>query len=74
MLFEEIRAIIAEQLGKNADTITETTRLSDDLNADSLDLFQIIVEIEDKYSIKIEKFEGLATVGDAVKYVESLLK
>lgn len=73
MIFEEVRAIIAEQLGKDESDIALETRFQEDLDADSLDLFQIINDIEDKYDIRIEDTEGLISVGDAVKHVEALL-
>ncbi len=71
MLFEEIRTIIAEQLGKEESEITMETRFKEDLDADSLDLFQIVNDIEDKYDIQIEDAETIVTVGDAVKFVEN---
>lgn len=70
MVFEKIRDIIAEQLDKEASEITPETNFKDDLEADSLDLFQIINDIEDEFDVKIENVEGIATVGDAVKFVE----
>ena len=71
MVFEKVRDIIADQLGKNADEITAETNFKDDLQADSLDLFQIINDIEDAFDVKIEDAEGIETVGDAVKLIES---
>jgi acyl carrier protein len=70
MAFEKIREIICEQLGKEPDEITLETRFKDDLDADSLDLFQIINDIEDEFDIKIEDAEDITTVADAVKFVE----
>lgn len=70
MSFEKIREIICEQLGKEPDEITLETRFKDDLDADSLDLFQIINDIEDEFDIKIEDAEDITTVADAVKFVE----
>ncbi|MDR2903770.1 MAG: acyl carrier protein [Clostridiales bacterium] len=70
MVFEKIRDIIAEQLDKEASEITLETSFKDDLEADSLDLFQIINDIEDAFDVKIENVEGISTVGDAVKFVE----
>ena len=70
MLFEEIREVICEQLGIEKEEVTlETTY--DDLGADSLDLFQIVIELEEKYEIQIEEVEKLKTIKDAVDYVES---
>ncbi|MDT2756835.1 acyl carrier protein [Enterococcus asini] len=71
MIFEKIQGIVAEELGKEAEEITLTTNIQEDLDADSLDLFQIINEIEDEFDVKIETEEGIKTVGDLVKYVEA---
>lgn len=71
MIFEKIQAIVAEELGKEAEGITLTTNIQEDLDADSLDLFQIINEIEDEFDVKIETEEGINTVADLVKYVEA---
>lgn len=70
MIFEKIREIIAEQTGKEIDEITLETNVQEDLDADSLDLFQIINDIEDEFDVKIEDTEAIKTVGDAVKFVE----
>ena len=70
MLFEEIREVICEQLGiDNEEVSLETT--FEELGADSLDLFQIVIELEEKYGIQIENVEGLKTIQDAVEYVEA---
>ena len=69
--FEKIREIIAEQTGKDVDVITLETSVKDDLEADSLDLFQIINDIEDEFDVKIEDVEGIKTVGDVVKIVDA---
>ncbi|MCL2592271.1 MAG: acyl carrier protein [Defluviitaleaceae bacterium] len=74
MMKEKIIAIIAEQLGKNESEITMETNFREDLDADSLDLFQIISDIEDEFDIKIDDAEGIATVADAVKFVEEASK
>ena len=66
MVFEKIQEIIAEELGKE----TEEIKLTTDLEADSLDLFQIINEIEDEFDVKIETEDGIKTVQDLVTYVE----
>ncbi len=70
MNFEKIREIIAEQTGKDAEDITMETNVKDDLEADSLDLFQIINDIEDEFGVKIENVEAIKTVADVVKIVE----
>ncbi|AGX42312.1 acyl carrier protein [Clostridium saccharobutylicum] len=69
MLFEEIREVICEQLGNEKDEVKLETTF-EELGADSLDLFQIVIELEEKYDIQIEEVEGLKTIKDAVEYVE----
>jgi acyl carrier protein len=71
--FEEIRDIIVEQLGVAADEVAETSTFQEDLNADSLDLVELIMEMEDRFKVKIpdEDAEKIVTVGDAVDYVVS---
>ena len=70
MVFEKIQGIIAEELGKEVEEVKLTTNIQEDLEADSLDLFQIINEIEDEFDVKIETEDGITTVEDLVKYVE----
>ena len=67
MELEKIKAIIAEVLNIDADSITEDTTFVDDLGADSLDIFQIIMGIEEEYDIELdnESVEQIQTVGDA---------
>lgn len=72
-VFEKVQAIIVEELGKEAEEVQLTTTF-EDLDADSLDLFQVISEIEDEFDIQIESEEGLSTVGDLVAYVEGQTK
>ncbi|HEM6189712.1 TPA: acyl carrier protein [Streptococcus suis] len=72
-VFEKIQEIIVEELGKGAEEVTLTTTF-EDLDADSLDLFQVISEIEDAFDIQIDNEEGLTTVGDLVAYVEEKTK
>lgn len=71
--FEKIQDIIVEQLDKEKEEVTLQTNFREDLDADSLDLFQIINDIEDEFDIKIETDEGINTVDDLVKYVEKQL-
>ena len=73
MTFEKIQAIIVDQLGKEEEEGQLTTRLKDELDADSLDLFQIINDIEDEFDVKIDTEEGLETVQDLVNYVDAQL-
>lgn len=71
MIFEKIREIIAEQTGKDESEITLETNVKEDLDADSLDLFQIINDIEDEFDISVEDPEAIVTVKDIVDFVES---
>ena len=71
MVFEKIREIIAEQTGKDVDEITLETNVKEDLDADSLDLFQIINDIEDEFYVSVEDPESIVTVQDAVDFVVS---
>lgn len=73
MTFEKIQAIIVDQLDKEVEEVQLATNFREDLDADSLDLFQIINDIEDEFDIKIESDEGINTVEDLVKYVEAQL-
>ena len=69
MLFEEIREVICEQLGIEKEEVNLETTF-EGLGADSLDLFQIVIELEEKYGIQIENVDSLKTIKDAVDYVE----
>ena len=73
MTFEKIQAIIVDQLDKEVEEVQLATNIREDLDADSLDLFQIINDIEDEFDIKIESDEGINTVEDLVKYVDAQL-
>ena len=68
---EEVRAILVEQLGVDPAEVTVDSSFQEDLNADSLDLVELIMEMEDRFKIKIpdEEAEKIATVGQAVDYV-----
>ena len=72
-VFEKVQEIIVEELGKETDEVKLETTF-DELDADSLDVFQVISEIEDEFDIQIETEEGLNTVGDLVSYVEEKTK
>ena len=75
MELEKIKAIIAEVLNIDADSITEDTTFVDDLGADSLDIFQIIMGIEEEYDIELdnESVEQIQTVGDAVEAIRTII-
>lgn len=69
MVFEKIKKIMAEQLGLDENDITMDTSF-EELGVDSLDLFQIIIEIEEEFGLQIEDAEAIKTVSEAVKFVE----
>lgn len=73
MEFEKLKNIIAEALNVDADEITMDTTFVDDLGADSLDVFQIIMGIEEEFDIEIpsEEAEKIVTVGDAVEQIKN---
>lgn len=73
MAFEKIKRIIVEQLGVSESDITMDTSFRE-LGVDSLDLFQIIIEIEEEFSVQIEDAESIKTVGEAVKFVEDRVR
>lgn len=75
MEFEKIKKIIAEVLNVDEEEITLDTTFVDDLGADSLDIFQIIMGIEEEFDIEIanEEAEKIATVGDALEKIKNAL-
>jgi len=72
-MLEKMQAIIAEQLGIDASEITMESNFSDDLGADSLDLFELVMNLEEEYSIEIptEELEAIKTVGDVINYLSA---
>lgn len=75
MEFEKIKAIIAEVVNVDENEITMETTFTDDLGADSLDVFQIIMGLEEEFDIEIanEDAEKIVTVGDAVEQIKNAL-
>lgn len=75
MEFEKLQKIISEVLNVDADEITMETTFVDDLGADSLDIFQIIMGIEEEFDIEIanEAAENIVTVSDAVEQIKNAL-
>lgn len=75
MEFEKLKKIIAEVLNTEEDEITMETTFVDDLGADSLDIFQIIMGIEEEFDVEIanEEAEKIVTVGDAVEKIKNAM-
>ena len=71
MIFEKIKEIVVDQLWDNDEDVKLETNFVEDLDADSLDLFQVIMEIEDAFNVKVEDVENIKTVADAVSFIES---
>ncbi|HCI74419.1 MAG TPA: acyl carrier protein [Lachnospiraceae bacterium] len=73
MEFEKLQQIIADVLSVDLDEITPETTFKDDLGADSLDLFQIVMAVEEEFNIKIptEESENIVTVQDAVEAIRN---
>ena len=73
-MLEKIKALLAEELGFNADEITEETSFKEDLGADSLDLFELVTNLEEEYNIEIpaEQLEEMTTVGKVIDYLKSI--
>ncbi|MCH1978314.1 acyl carrier protein [Lawsonibacter sp. OA9] len=72
-MLEKMKELIAEQLGIDAGSITPEKSLKDDLNADSLDLFELVTNLEDTYEIEIpaEDLESMITVQDVIDYLKN---
>ena len=72
-MYEKIREMIAENLNIDMNTITEGASFKEDLGVDSLDLFELVMALEEEFGVEIptEDLEELTTVGAVVKYVES---
>jgi acyl carrier protein len=73
MDLNKIKELVAEQLSVDVAELTEETSLKEDLNADSLDLFQIIMSLEEEFGIEIptEDTESIRTIGDIEKYLNN---
>lgn len=73
MVFEKIREILCEQLELSEDQVTMDSNIAEDLGADSLDVVDLIMSIEDEFDVEVpdEDIEGIKTVGDVVNYIEN---
>ena len=72
-MLEKMKEIIADQLSVDADTITEASKFKEDLGADSLDLFELVMALEDEYSVEIpaDDLEKLTSVGEVMDYLKA---
>lgn len=73
MVLEKVKVILAEQFDVEEDSLQNDTDLQDDLGADSLDVVDLLMSIEDEFEIEIpdEEIENIRTVGDLVNYIEN---
>ncbi|MBR6801088.1 MAG: acyl carrier protein [Eubacteriaceae bacterium] len=73
-MFEKVRDIICEQLDKSASEVTMQSRFDEDLDADSFEIMELVVKIEDTFGITVddESLENIETVGDVVEMLEKL--
>jgi acyl carrier protein len=73
-LFDEVKEVVVEQLSVNADEVKEESKFVEDLGADSLDVVELVMALEEKFDIEIpeEDAEKIATVSDAIKFIENL--
>lgn len=72
MVFDKIKAILVEQLDVDEDSVTMESSIGDDLGADSLDIADIVMSIEEEFDIEVpdDQLQNIKLVGDIVKYIE----
>ena len=72
-IFENVQSILVDQLGVEADSVTMEANFIDDLNADSLDIVELVMAMEQEFNISIpdEEAERIKTVGDAVRFIKA---
>jgi len=73
-LFDEVKEVVVEQLSVNADEVKEESKFVEDLGADSLDVVELVMALEEKFDIEIpdEDAEKITTVNDAIKFIENI--
>lgn len=72
-IFNNVKEITVDELDVDESKVTLDTKIKEDLNADSLDVFEIMNELEDKFDIELDAGEGIETVGDVVDFVKKQL-
>ena len=75
MVFDKVKTLIAEQFGVDESTITPETTFTEDLSADSLDIVELIMTLEQTFNVSVndEEVENVKTVGDVVSHIEKLI-
>lgn len=75
-LIDEVKAVVVEQLSVNAEDVKESAKFVEDLGADSLDVVELVMALEEKFDVEIpdEDAEKILTVGDVIAYIENLKK
>lgn len=75
-VFDDVKAVVVEQLNVNADEVKLESKFAEDLGADSLDVVELVMALEEKFDCEIpdDQAEKIQTVGDAVAYIENLGK
>ncbi|MDZ4169352.1 MAG: acyl carrier protein [Coriobacteriia bacterium] len=73
-IMSKVKAVIVEQLNVDDDLVTEDASFVDDLSADSLDIVELVMALEEEFGISIpdEEAENIKTVGDAIAYIEKV--
>lgn len=73
MVFEKIKGIVSQQLGVDADEITMESTFVEDLGADSLDVVELVMAMEDEFDLEIdeEEADGISTISDVVEYIKA---
>ena len=73
MVFEKLKEILAEQFDTDVATLSDATDIADDLGADSLDVVEVLMSIEDEFKVEIpdEEIDNIKTIGDLVTYIEN---
>ncbi len=73
-IFDDVKAVVVEQLNVNEGEVKSESKFVDDLGADSLDVVELVMALEEKFEIEIpdEDAENIATVGDVVAYIEKI--